>query len=184
MNMLKNGRVIVGLEWAKACPKPAVIPISRPRGKKAWGKRYEKALARELPSCAHGQWWEYQDKTGHGWCQTDLITSLWGELIILECKYTWVAKGHAQLEGLYCPVVQMATGKAVTGIVVCKILVPEVTNFARVTDDFAEAIWTAKSGHRSVLHWTGIKPLFSHKIDGFGAPYIYARTGEGRIGHG
>lgn len=149
-------RVIRGLKWARSGTGPE-LPTRRPRGAKALGIRYERALARALPAAQHGQWWEFEDSAGHGWCQTDLIGEFGGQVVILEAKYSWVEKGHEQMEQLYAPVVEMATGRAPLMVQVCKNLRQGVRH---VSGDLEAAIAKARSG-RSVLHWLGVGPLFA-----------------------
>lgn len=152
-------RVIQGLRWAKALPgKPSCIPVGRARGAKAAGLQYERALAKALPSAKHGQWWEFEDGLGHGYCQTDLVMIVSGGSLILESKYSWVAEGHTQVELLYMPVVAMATRKPAFGGVVTKRLKPGMPPLviARSLGEFAAA---ALARRRVVLHWIGTGSL-------------------------
>lgn len=152
-------RVIQGLLWAKALSaKPACIPNGRARGAKAAGLRYERALAKALPSAKYGQWWEYEDVLGHGYCQTDLTLTVSGGTLILESKYSWVPEGHTQVELLYMPVVALATGKPAFGGVVTKRLKPGMPPLviARSLGEFAAA---AVARRRVVLHWIGTGAL-------------------------
>lgn len=118
-------RQVSGLRWAKRMEaRPGFIPIGRPRGAKAQGIRYEKALGLALgPEARRGVWWEFEDAQGHGYCQTDFLLELAQGSVILEVKYTWVPEGHQQIEGLYGPVVAAALGKPAVGLVVAKRLV-------------------------------------------------------------
>lgn len=149
-------RQIKGLKWARQLPgRPKCIPTSRPRGAKAEGLRYERALAKRLPLAAHGVWFEFADSNGPGYCQPDFLLTLPnGALAILECKYTWVAEAHAQLAGLYAPVVREARGADVVGVVVCKRLVEGMKGTV-VTADLWHACQLAFAGLRPVLHWLG-----------------------------
>jgi len=151
-------RVVVGLKWARPCGRPGCIPRSRPRGAKAQGVRYERALAKALPAARHGQWWEFEDRNGLGFCQTDLIWEADGRMVVLEVKYTWVWSGHTQLEQLYRPVVEAATGMGVSGIVVCKNLIPEIPRTVHVTGELGAALGLAKAGALCALHWLGLGP--------------------------
>jgi len=157
MKSFGGHRVVSGLISARACERPSSIPVGRPRGAKALGVRYEKALARSLPGATHGQWWEFWDANGRGFCQTDLILEVGKVLVVLEVKYTWTPVGHSQLELLYLPVLRKATGREVIGLVVCKKLVPEVVDQATVCGTLAEAIEVSRS-MRSVLHSIDPKP--------------------------
>jgi len=100
-------RSIVGLEYAALCLRPAHIPKSRPRGVKAAGLRYEKALAAAIPRAEHGQWVEYRDLNGPGHCQMDLLIEGSKRIVVIECKLTDVEQGFGQLRDLYFPIVEM-----------------------------------------------------------------------------
>ena len=117
-------RVVEGLRWAKSCERPACIPLTtRHRGAKAMGLRYERALAEAIPGAMPGQWWEFEDANGHGWCQTDIIVDLGLRgLVIVEVKLTWTPVAHSQLGRLYMPVVARALDRPVMGVVACKVL--------------------------------------------------------------
>lgn len=149
-------RKIEGLIWARALPRrPNGIPIDRPRGAKAEGIRYEKALARALPKANHGQWFEFEDSNGRGYCQTDLIFSWKGQIVVLEAKYTWRMAGHRQIEQLYRPILAKITGKPVLGVVVCKRLRPAVAY--PVFGDLEEALRASgPQGPGPVWHWLGL----------------------------
>jgi hypothetical protein len=152
-------RKVVGLKWARLGEGPE-LPIRRPRGAKALGLRYERALARALPGAIHGQWWEYEDLNGHGWCQTDLILRVGSNIVVLEAKYSWVEKGHEQMEELYFPVVEEALGTWPLGVQVCKNLRQGARH---VSSTLEQSIDQARVG-RSVLHWLGVGPLSSKPL--------------------
>lgn len=154
-------RVIDGLVWARTCqPPPMFAGKRRSRGAKAQGLRYERALAKALPTAVHGQWFEFKDRRGAGWCQPDLLLAVAGGLLVLEAKYTWILEGHLQIEKLYRPVVAKASGKRVFGLVVCKVLVPEALDSgAVITGDWQKAVDIATAGGRVVLQWLPKAPL-------------------------
>lgn len=138
------------------------MPIGRPKGAKAAGVRYEKALAGMLPSFAHGQWWQYQETSGGKWsyCQTDLIGRVGEIAVVLESKYTWTEEAWKQLDRLYIPVVRAALRREVVGIQVCKVL-REARGL--VTSDLNEAIALAMAGAVPVtLHWAGLSQLSAY----------------------
>lgn len=149
-------RKIVGLKWARVSQSGPDLPIRRARGARAAGLRYERAVAAALPIARHGQWWEYEDLNGHGWCQTDLILTHDHSLVILEVKYSWVEQGHLQIEELYSPVVEMAMGKRPLGVQVCKNLKYGVRN---IHSELSSAV--ASGSSRPVLHYLGTGPLLS-----------------------
>ena len=148
-------RVIAGLRWAKPSPRPAGLPIGRPRGAKAAGLRYERDLAATLPlPSVHGQWIEYCDAAGKGFAQIDLVVaSAPAELAILEAKYTWIWEGHSQVERLYLPLLRSMSGKACLGIVVCKVLRSGMPSDIAVCATLEEALAAARQGRRAVWHW-------------------------------
>lgn len=130
------------------------MPVGRPRGVKAAGLRYEKELARAIPTAVHGQWFEFQDSAGPGHCQPDLLLeTAWG-WAVLEAKYTWTQLGHQQVEKLYRPVVERAWKAPTFGLVVCKVLTVEVARSA-ICRDLSSALFQAASGRPTVLHWIG-----------------------------
>jgi hypothetical protein len=133
-------RRIEGLKWAmELAGRPSCVPVGRPRGQKAWGIRYERAVAAELPAGSHmGVWFEFEDLHGRGYCQVDgLVPAELGCLGVLEIKYTWTQSAFAELRELYLPVVGFALGTRVRGIQVCKVLTPQA---GTVTGDLRSAL--------------------------------------------
>src|ERR1700731_4570649 len=96
---------IQGMVFSAArCPRPPCIPRSRPRGAKAQGLNFERALALSLGGAIHGQWFSYEDSSGPHFCQTDLLV-VGGRALIIECKLTWLPEAWAEVKGFYVPVV-------------------------------------------------------------------------------
>lgn len=151
-------RQICQLEWARPCQRPAGIPIGRPRGAKLAGIRYENSLARALPQAKHGQWFEFRDQVGSGYCQPDLLLGEDGICWILEVKYSWTIDGHRQLEGLYLPVVAKAIARPVRGLVVCRRLTEGMKGIT-VARSLEEAARLALDGKRVALHWLGASQI-------------------------
>ncbi len=146
-------RTISGLKWAAKCERPSCIPLTRPgRGAKGQGVRYERALAWAVPVAVHGQWFEFEDSNGLGYCQTDLLMLRGSKAVCLEAKYTWTPVGHWQLERLYRPVVEEALGRDFVGIQVCKTLLPETARHATICSSLEEALCAEG---RLVWHWLG-----------------------------
>lgn len=144
-------RKVQGLRWATLCDRPTCIPVSRPRGAKAAGLRYERMLAKAMPEALRGQWFEFEDQNGRGFCQTDLLLPItFGRVAVLECKYTWTWEGLTELEQLYLPVVREALKKDVIGLMVCKKLTP---NSGQVSGSLGEALQAAAGGKPAVWHW-------------------------------
>ena len=120
-------RQINRLSWAKQSPsRPPGIGVTRARGAKAAGVRYERLLAKAVPKAQAGVWWEFVDSAGHGWCQTDLVLIGRDGALVLEAKYTATDRAWEQLEGLYLPVVSAALGRPCWGVQVCRVLTPEM----------------------------------------------------------
>lgn len=167
-------REIRGLRWARALEaRPRCIPQSRPRGKKREGIRYEEALSASAPWLIRGQWFEFEDRVGRGYCQIDFISQPLG--MILEAKYTWTEEGHRQIEGLYRPVLEEVLKRTVIGIVVCKKLIVRMSS-VKVSGDFHEAHYNARGGARSVLHWIGVGPLMTSRESEHQLPLAPARS--------
>lgn len=147
-------RVVRGLRYAaKSDPPPAHRP-GKPRGAKAHGVRYERELAKALPDGAHGQWFQFVDENGHGWCQPDLLLEFPRHVVILEAKYTWTWEGHMQVDRLYVPVVSRAMGKPAFGLVVCRALIEDMGDVL-IQSHLGEASIWAQRGKRVAMHWLG-----------------------------
>lgn len=160
MALLKSHRIVCGLRYAMLCSRPPKIPHSRPRGSRAQGLRYERALAKALleRGARPGQWFKYEDRNGIGHCQTDIILPLPGAIIIIECKLGNYAKGEAQLRELYLPVARAAFNKPVYGLVACRHLSPElVSPQRRIEVSLDHAIESAIAGapQAPLFHWIG-----------------------------
>ena len=151
-------RRLSGLLWARAAPRPSFIPKSRPRGAKAQGLRYERALAQALPQAIHGPWFEFCDRNGKGWCQPDLVLKQEGRIYVLECKFTDTPAARVQLQQLYIPILGQVFGLPVGGIVVCHTLTPESGQYI-ITDSLPAALLAARGGALPILHWLGHAPL-------------------------
>lgn len=143
-------RKVIGLRWATVCERPSNLPVSRPRGAKAAGLRYERLLAKALPEAIRGQWFEFEDRNGRGYCQTDLLLPVnFGKVAVLECKYTYTWEGLQELANLYLPVVKMALRREAVGVMVCKRLIPTA---GQVQGSLPAALAVA-SGQPSCWHW-------------------------------
>ena len=154
-------RRVEGLRWARALEgRPRGIPLARPRGAKARGLQYERAIARELSGARRGVWFEFEDRRGHGYCQVDFLVPVGGRPVVLEAKYTWTLEGHEELEGLYLPVVRGVRGlERSCGLVICKKLTEGTLASAQAFGDLTSAVEWAERGERAVLHWIGNGPL-------------------------
>lgn len=149
-------RIVQGLEWARRGERPKGLPTGRARGAKAAGLRYERSLSKVLADWEHGSWFEFEDSNGLGWCQPDLLT-WWvglGAVVVVEVKYTWVPEAHSQLELLYRPVVELALGAQMIGVVVCRALAARMPGVAVVS-----SLQEALGAKRPVLQWLEKTPL-------------------------
>lgn len=161
-------RAIVGLEWAEPLPRrPACIPESRPKGVKALGLRYERKAAAEINKALHGslvrgQWFEFVDANGHGYCQTDafIYDIRTDSYVVFEFKLTEVAEARSQLKNLYLPVVAAAWPQFQhpRGIVVARHLTRE-TDTKLVYDSLFRAVSEPLAGVIPTLHWIGRSAL-------------------------
>ena len=139
---------------------PAPAPISKVKGVKALGLRFERSLAKALPGSLHGQWWEFEDALGYGLCQTDLIYPFHLEpspatIAVIEIKYTLVPGAHSKLSSLYMPIVRRATGCRVAGIVIVKNLDPRFRR-GRIFTSLRPATEAAlETSYPSLIQWSG-----------------------------
>ena len=113
---------INGLKWARAIARPSCIPKSRPKGIRAEGLRYEKALAKHIPFAKHGPWFEFEDASGRHFCQMDFVFGHGGESWVLEAKLSACESGFRQLHYLYLPVLEAVFDRPAHGIQVVKYL--------------------------------------------------------------
>lgn len=156
---MSRDRIARGVYQASRCQRPACIPVGRPRGAKAAGLRYERALAAALPQAEHGAWFEYRDANGPGYCQPDLLLHLPSITVVLEIKYTWTDKAYDQIEKLYLPVLQIALGKPVIGMQICKKLVPQAAAASRICSMLGNGLILAHRGERVAMQWLEGTPV-------------------------
>ena len=146
-------RQLRGLRWAKLAERPGGIPKSRPRGAKARGLAYEAELASQLPEARHGQWFEFEDSAGRGWCQVDLLIPRSRLVVVMEVKLTWTPEAFRQLSGLYLPIVRKVWGCEAVGLQVCRNLVPGLSSV--VVGDLERGVEQAARGREVCWHWLG-----------------------------
>jgi hypothetical protein len=150
-------RVIEDLKYAILMPhKPECIPVSRPKGAKAAGLRFERSLAKHLKGSLHGRWFEFEDQNGHGYCQTDVIYVFRPRFaVVIEVKYTLVPGAHSKLQNLYIPVVSHALKMPAVGVVAVKNLDPRYRRGRIYTDLLSAAVASAENGYPALLQWSG-----------------------------
>lgn len=139
-------RKVQGLYLARkaTCPHQA---SRAPRGVKALGLVYERAVARALPGALHGQWFYFEDANGPGYCQPDLLVQGW----ILEVKLSDTQEALGQLTDLYLPVVTAALGGQWRGLKIVKYLQPWSRDIITARD---QAL-TKPPAVVPTLHWPG-----------------------------
>ncbi len=128
------------------------------------GVKFERRIAAALPGAIHGQWFEYFDSNGKGYCQTDFLFAI-GDIGIgvLESKYTWTPDGHQELENLYLPVVENALSRPTWGMVVSRRVLPDMTGI-KLAVELDDALESAIDGNRVCLHWLGEGKIFGSEI--------------------
>lgn len=167
-------RVVQGLLWATPVAEGPWGP-GRARGAKAMGLRFERQVAAAIPGAIHGQWFKFEDTNGVGFAQPDLLLGLGHRTVaILECKYSWVAEGHTQMELLYAPIVWAALRPdRLVFVQICRNLRPGASAGIQVCGTLEEALRAAARG-RAVWHWPAKAPA----LTGFGAkPFQFASIG-------
>jgi hypothetical protein len=152
-------RHIEGLIWARKCERPRVLPVRRPRGATGAGLRYERLvgerLRKKFPGEALlGQWFQFEDAHGRGYCQADIVVPQAGRVVVLECKLTDTDDGREQLSWLYLPIVAHIWKRPAVGIVVAKYLTDQSVLSALVLSSLSEAMSKA-NGVIPTLHWIG-----------------------------
>ena len=134
--MSKRRLVISKLRWAKALDeRPVFIPSPRLTGVKRAGVLYENRVANYMKAIygdenvLHGQWYQYEDRRGVGYCQSDILILPHGDvkdLIILECKLKSRRVAEVQLRYLYKPIVEhLYPNTNIIMVQVCKFLNPK-----------------------------------------------------------
>jgi len=151
-------REVSGLKWARVLEK-GPFKVSRAKSKsQKEGLNYEKALAQALTPCAHGPWFEFEDRNGYGCCQPDILWPWEGGIIVFEAKLSNVDQAYKQLSGLYLPVIALARGKKTSGVIVTKSL-HRVRNTNLVVESLPGALALISRGYIPILHWLGTHPL-------------------------
>jgi len=157
-----SARRINGIKWAKQlAARPGCIPENRrPTGARAQGLLYEKDLEKGLATrFERGAWWEFEDREGKGFCQTDFWAGAKEWVIILEVKLSWCEEAEDQLFGLYCPVLSKALGvpwKRLLPVVVCR-------NLARGLDrPIKSTLQEALRAVRENDNWITGAPVWHH----------------------
>jgi len=158
-------REIQGLKWVRVLDgRPAGLPQGRPRGAKARGVAFEKAVAESegFGHARHGMWLGYEDVNGIGFAQPDFVFAGGSDgtsaLVVAEVKLTWTTQAYRQLRRLYWPLLQLLVGAPIGGIVVCQGLTRESPK-GHVVGSIAEALCIARSepGVIPVLHLPLVK---------------------------
>eukprot|EP00919_Chromeraceae_sp_WS-2016_P052876 GHVR01125558.1.p1 GENE.GHVR01125558.1~~GHVR01125558.1.p1 ORF type:complete len:179 (+),score=7.23 GHVR01125558.1:131-667(+) len=152
-------RVVSGLIRAEALTrKPSCIPQGRYRGVKALGIAYERAAQAALPIAKPNPWFMFRDKNGLGYCSPDLVLIGSGLALVIECKLSDIPEARTQITQLYAPVLQMALGLPIRGLVVTKHINAAST---RVVDSWENALAIMRRDLNVIptLHWLGRSPI-------------------------
>lgn len=132
----------------------------RPRGATRAGVKFEREVAKAFGAGAiPGQWFEFFDAAGRGFCQTDLLIHRPEATYCIECKLGNTVAGKAQFRELYKPVLECVYRKPAYGIVIARYVSddPEPT---RICMSFAEAVIRAsREGACPTLLWRERFPL-------------------------
>lgn len=136
-------------------------PASTRRGTPAQrqGLRYERKALDHLsatfgPAFVRHQWFEYQDKRGRRYCQTDGLLQTPLGAAIFEIKYSFTAEAHTQLRMLYAPVVRAAYHPArLALVIVCKNFDPAVQFPEPITHTDLQGDWAARLTNIGVFVW-------------------------------
>ncbi len=113
--MQKRRNIIRGLRWAKALDeRPGFISSPRIKGIQRAGLIYENRIANYMKALygedvLHGQWYQFEDRRGLGWCQPDIIILPNRNrkfLLVIECKLKATRKAWVQLNYLYRPILE------------------------------------------------------------------------------
>jgi hypothetical protein len=138
--------------FAAPCLRPPWIKVNRPRGAKAVGLRYERALAKRIPLALHGQWFQYRTPDGPAWCQTDLLLLGRKQAVVIEVKLSDYLGARVQLQNLYLPVLRAAYPHLDPfGIIVLRSL-EQVPAETFIFESLAPAL---RSEEIPLIHWLG-----------------------------
>lgn len=147
---------------------PPLPPISRMKGTKAAGLRFERSLARHLHGCMHGMWFAFEDALGLSYCQPDIIYPFRFSspplVAVIEVKYTLVPGAHSKLSSLYLPVVSKALSCKAVGIVIVKNLDPRFRRGQIYTALQPAADAALASGYPTLIQWSGQALIPSARI--------------------
>ena len=148
------------ISYAAPALRPAWLRPSRPRGSRAAGLAYERALARALPRAVHGQWFQYIEDGEPKWCQTDFHIVGAKNVVIFEAKLANYAEAHDKLTSLYLPVGRLAwPERRVGGVIVLKS-VSNVPEGVAIFENLRDAVDNLRPDEGPVVvHWLGKGPI-------------------------
>lgn len=164
-------RVVANLIRAEALTRrPSCIPLVRAKsGAKAAGLAFEKAAALALPWAKHNPWFMFRDRNGLGYCSPDLVFIASGLALVIECKLSDVPEARTQILQLYKPVLEMALGLPVRGLVLTKHI---NSNSTRVVDSWPNAMSLMQRDILVIptLHWLGRSPIIPQQVPSRASP--------------
>ena len=107
----------------------------------------------------HGQWYEFEDAGGRGYCQPDIVIPQDQFVVIVECKLSAQESAWLQARGLYKPVLEHVYRKPVHCIVATKFLRRERAGDI-VEESLRDAVTSAMVLNIQPLwHWIGRGPI-------------------------
>lgn len=114
-------------------------------------KRLEK---KSLPAKQYnGLWLEFEDESGFGFCQPDVVLVGEDRVVVVECKLTQTDQAEDQLELLYMPIVRLLFGLPVFGVQICRNQYQRPRNpIRRIETLFEEDLLDLDT--INTLHWT------------------------------
>ena len=148
------------ISYAAPALRPQWLRPGRPRGSRAAGLAYERALGRVIPRAVHGQWFQYIEDGEPKWCQTDFHVVGAKSVVIFEAKLANYAEAFAKLKDLYLPVGRLAwPERRVGGVIVLKS-VANVPEGVAIFENLRDAIDNLRpNGEPTLLHWLGKGPI-------------------------
>jgi hypothetical protein len=154
-------RRIDGLALAREHEGPACFTAKRrrPRGAKGAGVKFEKEFAKKCGAAGlHGQWFEFHDRGGRGYAQTDVLLFTSEATFVVECKLGNIEAGQAQILELYKPILEFVYRRPAYGIVLARHLTENPIPGHTVAS-LHDAMRFARSGKIAVLQWRERFPL-------------------------
>lgn len=152
-------RIIQNLMSASLCKNPPSLIASKKKlkGSAARGLAFQRKVGKRLKQLIaleelfgilkDGEWYEFIDQEGIGFCQPDFELHYPDHIVCIECKLTQTPNAHLQVAELYKPVLQRVYQKKVfaiqaTPMLIYKpnVLVGDLADFVYEPTD-GEVVW-------------------------------------------